>query len=123
MAPQGTSAAPRVSANPATPCVVGDVLRASARLAPSSAAILGEHATLSHAALDAEADRLAAVLAGAGFAPGSCIGAMLPNSLEYGLLFFAAARAGLVLANLSTRSSGRDLADMIGKAGIGALAI
>ena len=118
MAPQGTSAAPRVSEAQAAPRVVGDVLRASARRAPSSAAIAGEEATLTHAALDAEADRLAAALAGAGFAPGSCIGAMLPNSLDYGLLFFAAARAGLVLANLPTRAAGRELAEMAALAGM-----
>ena len=118
MAPQGTSAAPRVTATPAPPRVVGDVLRASARLAPGSPAIAGEEATLSHAGLDAEADRLAAALAGAGFAPGACIGAMLPNSLEYGLLFFAAARAGVVLANLPTRASGRELAGMVALAGM-----
>ena len=112
MPPQGTSAAPRVTAPRAAPRVVGDVLRASARRAPDAPAIAGDEALLSHAGLDAEADRLAAALAGAGFAPGACIGAMLPNCLEYGLLFFAAARAGLVLANLPTRASGAELAEM-----------
>ena len=103
--------------------LIGDILARSALRAPDAMAIIDGDRRLSYAAFDAACDGLARALVADGFAKGDRIGAMMPNSLDYGLLFFAAARAGLVLANMSTRSTGRELGYMIAKTGIRALAI
>jgi acyl-CoA synthetase (AMP-forming)/AMP-acid ligase II len=103
--------------------LIGDILARSALRAPDATAIVDGETRLTYAAFDAACDRLARALLAEGLAKGERIGAMMPNSLDYGLLFFAAARAGLVLANISTRSTGRELAYMIGKTGIRVLAI
>jgi fatty-acyl-CoA synthase len=103
--------------------LIGDILARSALRTPDATAIIDGERRLTYAAFDAACDRLARALLAEDFAKGDRIGAMMPNSLDYGLLFFAAARAGLVLANISTRSTGRELAYMIGKTGIRALAI
>jgi acyl-CoA synthetase (AMP-forming)/AMP-acid ligase II len=103
--------------------LIGDILARSARAAPGAPALIDGDARMTYGEFDAACTRLAQGLVAAGFARGMRLGAMMTNRLEYALLFFAAARAGLVLANLSTRSGGRDLAYMIGKAGIRALAI
>jgi acyl-CoA synthetase (AMP-forming)/AMP-acid ligase II len=103
--------------------LIGDILARSARAAPGAPALIDGDARMTYGEFDAACTRLAQGLVAAGFARGMRLGAMMTNRLEYALLFFAAARAGLVLANLSTRSGGRDLASMIGTAGIRALAI
>jgi len=103
--------------------VFGDLLRDRARRAPAASALIEGGRRLSYAEFDAASDRLAASLVASGLAPGARLGAMMTNRSEYALLAFAAARAGLVLAHFSTRSTGRDLAYMIGKVGIAMLCV
>jgi acyl-CoA synthetase (AMP-forming)/AMP-acid ligase II len=101
--------------------LIGDVLTRSAARAPRSLALIDGGMRATYAEFDAACTRLARGLVAVGFAKGERIGAMMSNRFDYGLLFFAAARAGLVLANISTRSGGRELAYMIAKTGIRAL--
>lgn len=101
--------------------LIGDILRASARRAPAAVALEDDFRRLSYAEFDADADRLAAALTAAGFAKGERVGVMMTNRIEYALLFFAAARAGIVLAHISTRSTPREIAHMIAKVGMRAI--
>lgn len=103
--------------------LIGDILRASARRAPTATAIHDGERALSYADFDADADRLSAALTAAGFAKGDRVGVMMTNRIEYALLFFAAARAGVVLAHLSTRSTPREIAHLVAKTGIRALVV
>lgn len=104
-------------------CVFGEILRASAQAAGHRTALIDDDHLMSYAEFDARCDRLAAALVTAGFARGDRIGAMMMNGRDYAQLFFAAARAGLVLCHLSTRSTPRDIALSLGKVGARALFI
>jgi fatty-acyl-CoA synthase len=103
--------------------LMGDILRASARRAPAAIALSDGARTLSYGDFDADSDRLSAALTAAGFAKGDRVGVMMTNRIEYALLFFAAARAGVVLTHLSTRSTPREIAHLVAKVGIRALVV
>ena len=103
--------------------LIADILRVSAQRAPTQLAIIDGPRRLAYGALDADTDRLAAALIATGLGKGERIAAMMVNRSEYATLFFAAARAGAVLAHVSTRATASDLAYMIGKVGVRALFI
>ena len=56
---------------------------------------------LSYRALAEQIDRLAEQLRSAGLRPGDCVAMVLPNGLEFLVLFLALARAGLIAAPLN----------------------
>ncbi|MGB1749783.1 MAG: AMP-binding protein, partial [Dehalococcoidia bacterium] len=58
--------------------------------------------TLSYAAYADEIERVAGLLAGAGVKPGRPVSIVVPNSLEFMVLFLAVARAGAVTAPLNS---------------------
>lgn len=58
--------------------------------------------TLSYAAYADEIERVAGLLAGAGVKPGRPVSIIVPNSLEFMVLFLAVARAGAVTAPLNS---------------------
>ncbi len=101
----------------------GEILRSSARAAGARTALIDGEQTMSYAEFDARCDSLAAALVTAGFARGDRIAVMMMNRVEYAQLFFAAARAGLILCHLSTRSTPRDIAHLLGKVAARALFI
>ena len=68
---------------------------APAIIAPSPAAVV------SYKALAEQVERLAGQLRGAGLEPGQCVGIVLPNGLEFLVIFLAVTRAGLVAAPLN----------------------
>jgi len=68
---------------------------APAIIAPSPATVV------SYKALAEQVERLAGQLRGAGLEPGQCVGIVLPNGLEFLVLFLAVTRAGLVAAPLN----------------------
>ena len=121
----GLTGAPRhaVRDDLPTSLLLGDILRASARVAGTRVALIDGERRMSYAEFDATCDRLAAALVTAGFGKGDRIAAMMMNRSEYALLFFAAARAGVVLCHLSTRTTPRDIAHSLGKVGARALFI
>lgn len=69
--------------------------------------------TLSYAELDSLADRIAVVLAGSGVTVGECIAVLSRNCPEYAALHFGAARAGVVPAHISVRSTPAEVATIL----------
>ncbi|MCX7890973.1 MAG: acyl--CoA ligase [Burkholderiales bacterium] len=77
------------------------MLRRSAERFPAKAAIIRDDARLTYAELDAAANRFANALVATGLAKGAKVAIVSRNLPEYGIVFFGAARSGLVLVNVS----------------------
>ena len=90
--------------------LAGELLANSAARNPAATAIVAGGRTLSYAAFDGLANQAANALLAHGLRPGDRVAVLGQNLPEYGALYFGAARAGLVLVNLSLRSTARDLA-------------
>ena len=103
--------------------IVGEILGRSARRAPEKTAIVAGSLRMSYRALDAAANRFADALIDLGLRPGDKIAIMAPNLLAYPVAFFGAARAGVVLAHLSVRSTTADIAYMLDKAEVRLLVV
>lgn len=84
-----------------------------ARATPERVAIDDRGVVLSYRDLDARADALAEALIAAGYGVGDRIATITGNSADHVVLFFACAKAGLVLVPLSWRLSPRELADQL----------
>ena len=87
-----------------------------------AAIIWGERRT-SYRALDADANRLAHALLGLGLHKGAKIAIVSRNRTEYGIVFFGAARSGLVLVNVSVLYAPDELAYVLDKADVEALIV
>ncbi len=101
-----------------------DVLGERARLSPGKTALVfvptGERFT--YRELNARAERAAVFLCDRlDLAKGDRVGLLAHNRVEYVDLFFAAAKAGVVLVPLGTRLTPRELAFIVGDAGLSAL--
>ena len=84
----------------------GDLIdRALADGAGPRPALIGPGGSLSYAELDRAANRFAHGLKTRGFGPGSRIAIRAGNRLAYGIILLGAARAGVLLVHLSTRST------------------
>ena len=81
--------------------LTGDMLRRSAQRFPNKAAIIRDDVRLGYAELDAAANRFANALLSTGCAKGAKVAIVSRNLPEYGIVFFGAARSGLVLVNVS----------------------
>lgn len=84
-----------------------------ARLHPRRVAIVDRGVELRYADLDARSARLAAAWRRAGYLPGERIATLVGNSADHVVVFFACARAGLVLVPLSWRLTPTELADQL----------
>ena len=62
---------------------------------------LGQGVRHTYAQFDAEVDRLAAALIGAGLDVGDRVGIWAPNRVEWVVVQYATARAGVILVNLN----------------------
>lgn len=93
--------------------LAGDILGRTARRLPDRAAILYGDQRLDYAGLDAAANRLANALIAHGLVPGDTLAVMSSNRPEYAVAFYGAARAGLVVANISTRALPADVARIL----------
>ncbi|MPV36401.1 AMP-binding protein [Georgenia subflava] len=89
---------------------LGRWTRDRARLAPDKVAVDHRGATTTYAELDARATGLAERLLRAGYAPGDRIATLTHNSTDHVVLFFACAKAGLVLVPMSWRLATEELA-------------
>jgi fatty-acyl-CoA synthase len=89
---------------------LGRWIRDRARTTPSRVAVefLGEETT--YAELDERSGRLAAGLLGAGLRPGDRVATLTGTSPEHVVVFFACAKAGLVLLPLNWRLASAELA-------------
>ena len=81
--------------------LTGDMLRRSAQRFPNKAAIIRDDVRLGYAELDAAANRFANALLSTGCAKGAKVAIVSRNLPEYRIVFFGAARSGLVLVNVS----------------------
>ena len=86
-----------------------------ARATPCRVAVDDGRTTLSYADLDARAEHLAAVLQNS-CSQGDRIATLTGNSADHVVLFFACAKAGMVLVPLSWRLSARELAEQLADA-------
>lgn len=89
---------------------LGRWTRDRARATPERIAIDDRGVVVSYRELDARAERLAAGFRAAGYAIGDRVATITGNSADHVVLFFACARAGLVLVPLSWRLAPRELA-------------
>lgn len=95
------------------PCTLGRWTTDRARTAPDAAAIDDRGVVVTYRELDERASRLAAAFRAAGYAVGDRIATITGNSADHVVLFFACAKAGLVLVPLSWRLSPRELAEQL----------
>ncbi|MDL2078191.1 long-chain fatty acid--CoA ligase [Streptomyces sp. GXMU-J15] len=77
---------------------------------------LGEDA-LTYSALDALAGRTAAYLTAQGILPGDRVGIMLPNMLEFPVLYYGALRAGAVVVPMNPLLKAREIAHYLKDSG------
>lgn len=92
---------------------LADVLRTQAIVRPNDDALIAGEVKLSYRELDAVTERLAAGLASLGLRRGDRLAVLSRNSLQYALLYHAAAKAGIAIAGLNWRSSTAELAKAI----------
>lgn len=104
---------------------IGDLLAETAARQPDATALIVRHQNvrLTYAELLARVDDLARGLIGAGLRPGERIGIWSPNCLEWVLVQFAAARAGLVLVNINPAYRAIEMQRAVAMVGCAALVI
>ena len=93
--------------------LTGEFLRLSARCAPGRTAIVGADRRLTYRELNAEANQLAHALLHLGAGRNSRVAIMSGNRPEYAAVYFGSARAGVLLAHVSTRCTVDDLVHML----------
>ena len=93
--------------------LTGEFLRLAARRAPARTAIIGPDRRLTYRELDAEANRLAHALLHLGAGRDTRVAIMSNNRPEYAVVYFGAARAGVLLAHISTRCTADNLVRML----------
>lgn len=92
---------------------LADILRTQAIIRPNDEALVAGSARLNYRELDEVTERLAAGLWELGLRRGDRLAILSRNSLEYALLFHAAAKAGIAIAALNWRSPGAELDKVI----------
>jgi len=93
----------------------GDMLRRSAERFPAKPAIIRDDTRLTYGELDARANRFAHALLATGLPGGAKVAILSRNLPEYGIVFFGAARSGLVLVNVSILYAPDELAYVLNK--------
>jgi acyl-CoA synthetase (AMP-forming)/AMP-acid ligase II len=81
--------------------LTGDMLRRSAARFPDKPAIIRDGVRLSYTELNRDANRFAHALLALGLPKGAKVAIISRNLPEYGVVFFGAAKSGLVLVNVS----------------------
>src|SRR3954452_10983901 len=99
----GRSYAQGAAQQPLLGQTIGESLETTAARFADREALVVRHqgVRMTYAQLDAEVDRLARALIGAGFAKGDRIGIWAPNCAEWVLTQFATAKAGVILVNVT----------------------
>jgi long-chain acyl-CoA synthetase len=96
------------------PLHIGNGIREFAQAQPQTPAVIDGDRTLTYAELDARANRLANVLLAAGLTPGTSVGLLLGNRLEYMEAAAGIARAGLVMVPLNPRMTVPEVEYIVG---------
>lgn len=104
---------------------IGELLAATARRLPDAPALIVRHQDIcwTYAELLARVDDLARGFVAAGLTPGERIGIWSPNCVEWVLVQFAAARAGLVLVNINPAYRAGEMARALEMVGCAALVL
>ncbi len=98
------------------PHTLGRWVAESARRRPDKVAVDDRGVTISYAGLEQRSDELAAAFRRAGYGVGDRVATLTGNSLDHVVLFFACAKAGLVLVPLSWRLTAPELAANLDRA-------
>jgi long-chain acyl-CoA synthetase len=96
---------------------IPELVRVHAERRPQQAALVQDGRTLTYSGLDKRMDSVAATLQRDGLGPGSVIAICATNSIDYGVVFLGALRAGIAVALLAQGTTSKSLAAMIGDAG------
>ncbi|MFB7512736.1 long-chain fatty acid--CoA ligase [Streptomyces sp. NPDC056144] len=96
---------------------LSEFLSRSAALHGSRVAVELGDASLTYAALDELAGRTAAFLTARGIRPGDRVGVMLPNLLEFPVLYYGALRAGAVVVPMNPLLKAREIAHYLHDSG------
>ncbi|PVM90102.1 class I adenylate-forming enzyme family protein [Caulobacter endophyticus] len=98
--------------------VMGDILRERAAEAPDHPAVIMETGeTITYAAFDALADRVAAALQRDGVLPGAAVAVCALSSIPYAAVFLGGLRAGVAVAPLAPSSTPEAIAGMVDDSG------
>ena len=103
--------------------LTGDMLRRSAARFPDKPAIIRDGVRLSYSELNGQANRFAHALLALGLPKGAKLAIISRNLPEYGVVFFGAAKSGLVLVNVSVLYSPDELAYVLNKSDSEALVL
>lgn len=101
--------------------LAGELLRLAAARFPDKPALIDGDRGLTFREFDRAANRAAQALLALGLRKGSRAAILSANAMEFAVLYFGAARAGVILATLTTRSTPRDIVYMLDKIGAEAL--
>jgi fatty-acyl-CoA synthase len=101
--------------------LIGELLRLSAARFPDKVALIEGERRLTYREFDRAANRAAQALLALGLRKGDRAAILSFNSIAFAILHYGAARAGVILAALTTRATPRDLAYMLNKVGARAL--
>jgi fatty-acyl-CoA synthase len=101
--------------------LAGELLRLAAARFPDKPALIDGDRSLTFREFDRAANRAAQALLALGLRKGSRAAILSQNAMEFALLYFGAARVGVILATLTTRATPRDVAYMLDKIGAEAL--
>jgi len=85
---------------------------------PDRPALRLHETTLTYARLDELAGRAAGLMAALGVRPGDRVGLMLPNVLEFPVLFYGALRLGAIAVPMNPLLRGREIAHYTGDSGM-----
>ncbi len=105
------------------PITIADGIRGYAEATPRAVAVIDGDRTLTFAALDERASRLANALLRAGLNPGERVGVLLGNRLEYPEVAGGIAKAGLVMVPLNPRLTAVEIAFILRHSGCRALVL
>ena len=95
---------------------LAEVIRANGRQFPDSPAIVGEGRSTTYGELSSRSDAVASGLVAAGLEIGDRVAYLARNATEYWELFFAAAKAGVVIVPLNFRLSAAEIEWILGDA-------
>jgi acyl-CoA synthetase (AMP-forming)/AMP-acid ligase II len=101
--------------------LAGELLRLAAARFPDKPALIDGDRVLAFRDFDRAANRAAHALLALGLCKGSRAALLSANAIEFAILYFGAARAGVILATPTIRATERDLVYMLNKIGAEAL--
>lgn len=94
-----------------------DHLRRHAAERPDDIAYIGDDGRLSWADLDAASDRVADVIIAEGLAPGTRVGAFIPDSATVHAVYLGLEKAGVITVGIGARANAREVAHLLRSTG------